>query len=202
VNPRPLARRTRRPVARAWAALGVLTTLLVGARELAWALDCEGRLVSEGQAPWEVQAICGEPAQVDDTVEVILQPVSDPVGRVVDHLPVAIPKHVWTYNFGPSRLIYRLTFRAGKLVHIEPGGYGHSRHGGRTGGGGVMAIGWMWDYQVVERSGVPEPDEATLNSFGLIGYARVAVTPVAATGRLVAYLTRGTPPEEAAAAQA
>ena len=59
-----------------------------------------------------------------------------------------------------------------------------------------MATGWMWDYQVVELSGVPEQDEATLNPFGLIGYELVAVTPVAATGRLVAYLTRGTLPED------
>jgi Protein of unknown function (DUF2845) len=125
VTPRPRGRRTRRPVARAWAVLGVLTTLVLGTQELAWALDCEGRLVSEGQAPWEVLAICGEPTQVQDTVEVILQPLYDPVGRVVDHLPVAVPKRVWTYNFGPSRLIYRLTFRDGKLVHIETGGYGH-----------------------------------------------------------------------------
>ena len=32
-----------------------------------------------------------------------------------------------------------------------------------------MATGWMWDDQVMERSGVPEPDEAALNPFGLIG---------------------------------
>jgi uncharacterized protein len=55
-----------------------------------------------------------------------------------------------------------------------------------------MAIRWMYDYQVVELTGVPEPDEATLNPFGLIGSALVAATPVAATGRLVASLTRGT----------
>jgi hypothetical protein len=91
----------------------------------AWALDCEGRLVSEGHAPWEVQAICGEPTQVHDTVEIVLQPVYNPFGRVVDHLPVAVPKSVWTYNFGSSRLIYFLTFRDGKLAHIETGGYGH-----------------------------------------------------------------------------
>jgi hypothetical protein len=60
-----------------------------------------------------------------------------------------------------------------------------------------MAIGWMWDYQVVELSGVPAEDEATLNPFGLIGYELVAVTTVAATGRLVAYLKRGTLPEDA-----
>ena len=47
-----------------------------------------------------------------------------------------------------------------------------------------MAIGLMWNYQVVELSGVPEQDEATLNPFGLIGYELVAVTTVAATGRL------------------
>ena len=59
-----------------------------------------------------------------------------------------------------------------------------------------MAIGLMWDYQVVELSGVPEPDEATLNPFGLIGYELVAVAPVATTGRLVAYLKRSTLSED------
>jgi hypothetical protein len=58
-----------------------------------------------------------------------------------------------------------------------------------------MTTGGMWDYQVVELRGVPEPDEATLNSYGLIGYELVAVTPVTATGRLLAYLKRGTLPE-------
>jgi hypothetical protein len=61
----------------------------------------------------------------------------------------------------------------------------------------MMAIGLMWNDQVVELSGVPEQDEATLNPFGLIRYALVAVTTVAATGRLVAYLTRGTLSEDA-----
>ena len=125
MNPRPRGRRTRRSMAPVWMAVVVLTTWLAGAPGLARALDCEGRLVSEGQAPWEVQAICGEPTQVQDTVEIILQPVYDPFGRAVDHLPVAVPKSVWTYNFGPSRLVYRLTFREGTLAHIETGGYGH-----------------------------------------------------------------------------
>jgi hypothetical protein len=61
---------------------------------------------------------------------------------------------------------------------------------------GMMAIGCMWNDQVVELSGVPEQDEATLNPFGLIGYELVAVTTVAATGRLIAYLKRGTLPED------
>jgi hypothetical protein len=54
-----------------------------------------------------------------------------------------------------------------------------------------MATGWMWDYQVVALQGLAEEDEATLNQYGLIGYELVAV---AATGDLLAYLKRGTPP--------
>jgi hypothetical protein len=60
-----------------------------------------------------------------------------------------------------------------------------------------MAIGLMWNYQVVELSGGPEQDEATLNPFGLIGYELVTVITVAVTGRLVAYLKCGTLPEDA-----
>jgi hypothetical protein len=55
---------------------------------------------------------------------------------------------------------------------------------------------------VVELSGVPAADEATLNPYGRIGYERVAVPPGAATGQLVAYLKRGTLPEGDAAEQA
>jgi hypothetical protein len=55
-----------------------------------------------------------------------------------------------------------------------------------------MATGWMWDYQVVRLSGVPEQDEAALNQFGLMGYELVTVV---AMGGLVAYLKRGTLPE-------
>jgi hypothetical protein len=60
----------------------------------------------------------------------------------------------------------------------------------------MMAIGFMWNDQVVELSGVPEQDEATLNPYGLIGYELVAVTMVGVTGRLVGYLKRGTLPED------
>ena len=102
----------------------LLSAVVFGAMGMAWALDCEGRLVSVGQAPWEVHAICGEPTQIEETLEIILKPVHDRFGHVVDHLPVAVPKSVWTYNFGPARLVYLLTFLEGKLVKIETGGYG------------------------------------------------------------------------------
>jgi hypothetical protein len=103
----------------------VLTAMMLGVGGIVHALDCEGRLVSIGASPWDVQAVCGNPAQITDTVEIVLKPVYDPHGRVVGHLPVGIPKQVWTYNFGSSRLIYILTFLEGALVKIDTGGYGH-----------------------------------------------------------------------------
>jgi hypothetical protein len=53
----------------------VLTAVVLGAAGLGHALDCEGRLVSEGASPWDVQGICGDPAQVSDTIEIVLKPV-------------------------------------------------------------------------------------------------------------------------------
>ena len=102
-------------------AVVVLTAMVLGAAGIVYALDCEGRLVSMGASPWDVQTICGDPVQVSDTIEVVLKPVYNPQG----HVPVGVPKQVWTYNFGSSRLMYILTFLEGALVKIDTGGYGH-----------------------------------------------------------------------------
>ena len=106
-------------------AVVVLTAVMLGAAGIGHALDCEGRLVSMGASPWDVQGICGDPAQMNDTIEVVLKPVYDPQGRVAGHVPVGVPKQVWTYNFGSSRLLYILTFLEGAFVKIDTGGYGH-----------------------------------------------------------------------------
>ena len=105
--------------------VAVLSAVVLGAAGLGHALDCEGRLVMMGASPLDVQAICGDPAQVSDTIEIVLKPVYDPQGHVAGHLPVGVPKQVWTYNFGSSRLMYLLTFLEGVLVKIDTGGYGH-----------------------------------------------------------------------------
>jgi hypothetical protein len=106
-------------------AVVVLTAVVLGAAGIVQALDCEGRLVTMGASPWDVQAICGDPMQVSDTIEIVLKPVYDPQGRVAGHLRVGVPKQVWTYHFGSSRLMYLLTFLEGALVKIATGGYGH-----------------------------------------------------------------------------
>jgi hypothetical protein len=103
----------------------VLTAVVLGAAGIGHALDCEGRLVTMGASPLDVQSICGDPAQVSDTIEIVLKPVYDPQGRVAGHVPVGVPKQLWTSNFGSSRLMYILTFLEGALVKIDTSGYGH-----------------------------------------------------------------------------
>jgi Protein of unknown function (DUF2845) len=104
-------------------AVVALTAVLLGTAGIVSALDCQGRLVIMGASPWDVQGICGDPEQVNDTIEVVLKPADGPQGRV--YVPVGVPKQVWTYNFGSSRLMYILTFLEGSLVKIDTGGYGH-----------------------------------------------------------------------------
>jgi hypothetical protein len=104
-------------------AVVVLTAVVLGAAGIGHTLDCGGRLVLDGASPWDVQRICGDPEQVSDTIEVVLKPVDGPQGRV--YVAVGVPKQVWTYNFGSSRLIYILTFLEGALVKIDTGGYGY-----------------------------------------------------------------------------
>jgi hypothetical protein len=106
-------------------AVVVWTAVVLGTAGIGHALECDGRVVSMGASPWDVQAICGDPAQINDTIELMLKPVYDLRGSVAGHLPVEVPKQVWTYNFGSSRLMYILTFLEGALVKIDTGGYGH-----------------------------------------------------------------------------
>jgi hypothetical protein len=77
-------------------AVVALTAVRLGVAGLVDALDCEGRLVTMGMGPWDVQTICGDPVQVSDTVEVVLKPVYNPQGHVAGYPPVGVPKQVWT----------------------------------------------------------------------------------------------------------
>lgn len=112
-------------MARVRFAVVVWAAMALGVAGIGQAMDCDGKVVSTGASPWDVQAICGDPAQVSETIEIVLKPVYDPRGSVAGHLPVGVPKQVWTYNFGSSRLMYLLTFLDGLLVKIDTGGYGH-----------------------------------------------------------------------------
>lgn len=82
--------------------------------------QCGPRLVGTGQAPLDVYELCGEPTDRFATTEL----VTIRVGRGV-YVTRAVPVERWTYDRGNRRLVRYLTFRDGRLVDIDEGGYGY-----------------------------------------------------------------------------
>lgn len=95
-----------------------LVLLISVASSSAFALRCSNHLVGIGDTRLRVQHFCGEPND-----------------RVVyrDYAPVRHHYYYnrgfggdnlieeWFYNFGPTRFIYILTFRNGRLIEIDTG---------------------------------------------------------------------------------
>lgn len=85
----------------------------------AFAFDCNNQIVSIGDTKLEVKAKCGEPTSREVFNEEIIKNF-DPATR--QRIFATIEE--WTYNLGPQQFIRILTFKKGRLVKIEEGGYG------------------------------------------------------------------------------
>jgi hypothetical protein len=99
------------------------------------AMRCGNRLVTFGDTRSAVLAICGEPADVQVRT-VLRRPSYRLNGRVVYYGDgvVETPVEIWTYNFGPYKLMRRVRFIDGLVDDIETLGYGYREPaGGRTG---------------------------------------------------------------------
>ncbi len=91
------------------ATLGLLPALAPGQ-----SMRCGGQLITEGTSQAKVAALCGQPSQV------VHPPASDGVVPGVSD----VDEEIWTYNFGPNRLMQRIRFRDGKVAKIDSVGYG------------------------------------------------------------------------------
>jgi hypothetical protein len=113
--------------------------------ERAEALRCNGSLVSEGDAGFQVREACGAPDYV--------QPLyAYGHGHVVEEL--------WYYNFGPHRLLRELRFRDGRLQRILTPGRGF-RERERAGGCVPVDVATgMTAYELLTRCGEPAQREA------------------------------------------
>jgi len=80
----------------------------------------------EGDTAFELLARCGEPAALDLKVVSVRQATGTGPGQVVVEERTSTVE-LWTYDFGPSTLVRRLTLADGKVVKVETGGYGYSR---------------------------------------------------------------------------
>jgi hypothetical protein len=81
-----------------------VTAFSLPPRDSVSAFQCSGGKISIGDSQSAVLATCGEPTAVD----------SVKTGNIEE----------WTYNLGPTDLVYHLRFENGKLVKIESGEQG------------------------------------------------------------------------------
>ena len=109
----------------------ILSTLAVGlfcmSQAQADAMRCGGRLVGDGDPRALVRARCGDPADVQ-THYIQRRPIFNRAGRQVFYGDgvVEVPVEVWTYNFGPRRLMYQVRFVDGRIDQSETLGYGYN----------------------------------------------------------------------------
>ena len=104
------------------AAILMLATSLPAA-----AFNCGQKLVHEGDSIYDVRTKCGEPADIQ-VHSILRQPIVWYYGRPILAAPgsqVEVPVEIWTYNFGPNKLMRRLRFVDGYLEDIDTLGYGY-----------------------------------------------------------------------------
>lgn len=84
----------------------------------AQSLSCGGSIINEGVTKAEVAAKCGPPTEGGNRTGL----EGPAIGEVA---PPSAGDQVWTYNFGPSRLMQRIWFVDGVVTRVESLGYGH-----------------------------------------------------------------------------
>lgn len=108
-------------------ALPWLALLLLPAAAQADAMRCGSRLIAEGDSLEKVLELCGEPAARQRTW-IVRQPRFEYGGREVPFQGSEdVPVDLWTYDFGPNRLVRRVRFVAGKVESIETLEHGSPR---------------------------------------------------------------------------
>jgi len=93
-------------------AVGILALVISSAALASGSLRCGSRIIDEEDLAAELLAACGEPSFRDQfTIEI-------PNGaRIAD-------TEVWTYDFGPQKLLRLVTLRNGQISNIDSDGYG------------------------------------------------------------------------------
>ena len=104
----------------------LLATAALATPAAADTLRCGSRIIKEGDTQEKALAVCGEPAQQSRTW--IERPPQYELGGQWYSYPGTelVPVDLWTYDFGPNRLMQRVRFVAGLIVSIETLGRGTS----------------------------------------------------------------------------
>jgi uncharacterized protein DUF2845 len=102
----------------------LLLTLAVPAA--ADGLRCGSKLMTTGDPRSKVRQFCGEPTDIQ-TRSILRRPTFNLGGRTLSYGDgyVEIPVEIWTYNFGPYKLMREIRFVDGRIDNIETLGYGY-----------------------------------------------------------------------------
>ena len=94
-------------------------------------MRCGSKLIRDGDPRDAVVAKCGEPSDVQTRI-VLRRPYYDLNGRIVYYGVglVEVPVEIWTYNFGPYKLMRRVRIVDGLVEEIETLGYGYHEEDG------------------------------------------------------------------------
>lgn len=107
--------------------VGVLSGLLLASAASADAVRCGSKVITEGDTIEKVREHCGEPTATERTW-ITRQPRFEVGGQ---EIPFAgredVPVDLWTYDFGPNKLVRRIRFIAGKVDSIETREHGKAR---------------------------------------------------------------------------
>ena len=89
-------------------------------------MRCGSKLMTTGDPRAKVRQFCGEPTDVQ-TRSILRRPTFDFGGRIYSYGDgfVEVPVEIWTYNFGPYRLMQRIRLVDGIVEEIETLGYGY-----------------------------------------------------------------------------
>jgi hypothetical protein len=94
-------------------------------------LRCGSRIVSTGDGKDKVRSLCGEPTDVAFVGVIGRRAIPGyPNGDSSEQWYygpawVEMPVEIWTYNFGPSKLLRKLRFIGDELVEIRTDGRGY-----------------------------------------------------------------------------
>ena len=100
-------------------AILLAATSLIACAASADSLRCGSRLISEGDSIEKVLQLCGQPTATRRTW-ITRQPRFEYGGQEIPFEGTEdVPVDLWTYDFGPNKLMRRIRFVAGKVESIE-----------------------------------------------------------------------------------
>ncbi len=103
----------------------ILLLCLICVTPPAWALRCGTRVISEGDTSLLLVQRCGEPEDIQRLEKKMFVDRYDSLNNRGYREYMTQPYEIWTYNFGPGRLIYRITIEEGIINSIETAGRGY-----------------------------------------------------------------------------